>query len=825
VRQHEEETFTVSGAEAGLPGLMLSRVATDRELTPRAAELVIAACDSENALNSALDGVIAGNLPLASARRAPGAGIFLSGIRVRGFRGIGPEVDLPLATGPGLTVVTGRNGSGKSSFAEAAEFALTGNNTRWTRSLNEVWRQGWRNLHAAKDTTVSITLVRAGREGATTIRRAWSAEDGFTGGTWTEQESGHEPVPFDATRWRGALETYRPFLPYSELGKSLEGKPSELHDAVHSLLGLETISDAQNRLAEHRKRLADIVARPHNRREEVRAALAASPDNRAQRAADLLGQSHPNLDAVADLALGTDTGGGGMPLLHQVTDLPLPTDQDVARCLDELDAALSAVTAVATDNAQKSLRSSEVLQAALELHETDGDQACPVCGTGILDRQWYVVATRRAEDLTVSAAALHDAGTRLDTATAAARSLCQQEPDLLKEVDNILDASTARAAWTSWNRCATLEDPIRLRRELPERHAAVSAAVDALKSAAQEQIAKRDLIWKPMALALFEWHSQAEQALADQQVLADVTEAENWIRKTAARLRAERIAPFAKESQRIWQRLRQQSNIDLGTVHLEGTGQTDRRVELDVRVDGVPNAALAVMSQGELHALGLALFLPRAMVDESPFRFVVIDDPVQAMDPAKVDGLAQVLADVGLTRQVVVFTHDERLIEAVRRLRLTATVWEVCRGEQSLVQVRMCDDPVGRYLTDARAMRTTDDLPDEARAELVASCCRAALEAASDTRFRQVRLTRGMSHSQVEQVLEEALTTRQRVTLAVLDDLSASGILLSHLKDTLGTWAVDVLHACREGTGTTYDGDLKTLIRDTERLTNWLRDE
>ena len=815
----------MSGAEAGLHGLMLSRVATDRELTQRAAELVIAACDSEMALNSALDGVIAGDLAPTRARQAPGAGIFLSGIRVRGFRGIGPEVDLPLATGPGLTVVTGRNGSGKSSFAEAAEFALTGNNTRWTRSLNEVWRQGWRNLHALQDTKVSITLVRAGHANATTIRRAWSADDGFTDGTWTEEESGQEPVPFDEPRWRGALETYRPFLPYSELGKSLEGKPSELHDAVHSLLGLETISDAQNRLAEHRKRLADVVARPHNRREQVRAELAASSDSRAHRAADLLGQERPNLDAVADLALGTDTGGGGMPLLHQVAELPLPTTQDLDRCLDDLDVALAAVTAVATDNAQKSLRGSEVLRAALELHEASGDQACPVCGTGTLDWRWYVATTRRAEDLAATAAALHDAGTRLDTATAAARSLCQQAPDQLKEVDHILDASAAQAAWTSWAECATFEDPILLRKELPDRHVVVTAAVDALKSAAQEQIAKRDLIWKPMALALFEWHSQAEQALADQQVLFDVTEAENWIRKTAARLRAERIAPFAKESQRIWQRLRQQSNIDLGTVHLEGTGQNDRRVELDVRVDGVANSALAVMSQGELHALGLALFLPRAMVDESPFRFVVIDDPVQAMDPAKVDGLAQVLADVGLTRQVVVFTHDERLVEAVRRLRLPATVWEVCRAENSLVQVRMCDDPVGRYLTDARAMRTTDDLPDEARAELVASCCRAALEAASDSRFRQVRLGRGMSHAQVEQILEEALTTRQRVALAVLDDLAAGAILLPHLNDTLGTWAVDVLHACREGSGTSYDGDLKTLIRDTERLTNWLRDE
>lgn len=55
-------------------------------------------------------------------------------------------------------------------------------------------------------------------------------------------------------------------------------------------------------------------------------------------------------------------------------------------------------------------------------------------------------------------------------------------------------------------------------------------------------------------------------------------------------------------------------------------------------VDGVESEALSVMSQGELHALALALFIPRATTPNSPFRFIVLDDPIQAMDPAKIDG-------------------------------------------------------------------------------------------------------------------------------------------------------------------------------------------
>ncbi|KOV79036.1 hypothetical protein ADL03_38675 [Nocardia sp. NRRL S-836] len=787
---------------------MAGRLAKD-DLGPRAAELVLAACRGQTALERALGGVPAGEEPPRERTDGPGQGIFVSEIRVRGFRGIGPEVRLPLAPGPGLTVVTGRNGSGKSSFAEAAELALTGYNARWTRARHDVWRQGWRNLHN-RDAAIALELVQAGRADKTTIRRRWAPDDDLAQGEWTQDDG-----PFDAGRWHDALETYRPFLPYSELGTVLDAQPEDLYEALHRLLGLEAITEAQQALAEHRKRLAETVARPYDRRERVRAELAASADERARRAAELLGSDAPDLDAIADLALGADVGSG-TSLLHQVVDLSLPPDDEVGRARETLDLALGAVTVVATDNAQDSLRCSEILKLAIQLLESGGNQDCPVCRRGRLDALWRAKAKERAEHLAQAAAELHGAADRLDVAVAATRALCQPPPDVLLDAQDMLDTTTVLQAWQAWEACLCIDDPVRLRAEFFDRHAELAAAVDQLKTVAREQIDRHDLVWRPMAIALFEWHSQAQQALADAEVLADVTEAENWIRKTAATLRTERIAPFAKESQRIWQRLRQQSNVDLGAVRLGGA----RNVELDVSVDGVSNSALAVMSQGELHSLGLALFLPRAMVDESPFRFVVVDDPVQAMDPSKVDGLAQVLADVGLTRQVVVFTHDERLVEALRRLRLTATVWEVCRGEESVVRVRMSDDPVGRCLNDARAMRVDEDLPGALKGELVASCCRAALEAAAHARFRRARLGSGMPHAEVERVLECALTTRQKLALAVLGDVAESAKLLPHLDDVVGAWAVDLLQSCRVGGDA---GDLDVLIRDTELLAGWLQ--
>jgi len=84
---------------------------------------------------------------------------------------------------------------------------------------------------------------------------------------------------------------------------------------------------------------------------------------------------------------------------------------------------------------------------------------------------------------------------------------------------------------------------------------------------------------------------------------------------------------------------------------------------------------------------------------------VVIDDPVQAMDPAKVDGLARVLEEVARDRQVVVLTHDDRLPEAVRRLGIAARLVRVNRDQGSRVGITGSSDPATRHLDDARGRR------------------------------------------------------------------------------------------------------------------------
>ncbi|WP_280314977.1 AAA family ATPase [Nocardia wallacei] len=115
-----------------------------QDVAPRLNELVSRRLDSDPAITPEVARTVLDALGAEPDRTPfePGpSGIFLRTIRVRGFRGIGPEAALELRPGPGLTLVVGRNGSGKSSFAEAAELALTGVNRRW-EGRSAVWREG-----------------------------------------------------------------------------------------------------------------------------------------------------------------------------------------------------------------------------------------------------------------------------------------------------------------------------------------------------------------------------------------------------------------------------------------------------------------------------------------------------------------------------------------------------------------------------------------------------------------------------------------------------------------------------------------------------------
>jgi ABC-type lipoprotein export system ATPase subunit len=347
--------------------------------------------------------------------------------------------------------------------------------------------------------------------------------------------------------------------------------------------------------------------------------------------------------------------------------------------------------------------------------------------------------------------------------------------------------------------------------------------LDQLKQAAAKELEARQDAWRPHATAINEWLPKARKAKKAAESLPNLKAAEKWMKDAADAIRNERFAPIAEQTKTIWDQLKLQSNVTLTDIHLKGDGTNKaRKVELKVTVDGQEGAALGVMSQGELHSFALSLFIPRATLPESPFRFVVIDDPVQSMDPARVDGLAKVLQAASQHRQVLVFTHDDRLFEALRRLAIKATVIEVTRKEGSLVAPRPSKDPLSRYIEDALSLAKTDDLPPEVAKRVVPGLCRQAIEAACMEAIRRRRIGRGEPHGDVEDLLAGITGTKSLAALALFDDKDRAGEVLPRLNKE-NKASADTFRAVNEGSHESLNGDILAVVRNAEKLSRWMQ--
>ncbi|MGH3993994.1 MAG: hypothetical protein ACRDSN_16235, partial [Pseudonocardiaceae bacterium] len=217
-----------------------------------------------------------------------------------------------------------------------------------------------------------------------------------------------------------------------------------------------------------------------------------------------------------------------------------------------------------------------LVRAALHHHDTRGDGPCPVCGEGTLDAGWRDQAQQRADEMERAAAELRDATASLETVLAQARDLVRPVPTSLTHTAPV-NTNTAREAWQHWSDAVRSAQPDQMADALTSTHPAALRALTELQQRAVQELSHRDETWRPLAGRLAAWHDDATRVAKQAPLLGELQDAEKWLAGAAAKLRDQRLAPFAETSQRVWQRLRQQSNVDLGPVRLEGS-KTRRRV-------------------------------------------------------------------------------------------------------------------------------------------------------------------------------------------------------------------------------------------------------
>ncbi|MFZ2034640.1 MAG: AAA family ATPase [Candidatus Dormiibacterota bacterium] len=802
--------------DAALLGLVVDRIETHSP-AHGAADLILAAFHGSDAVDAALRGEAPGALiSVAQSVVAAPAAVYLAAIEVEGFRGIGPPTTLHIDPGPGLTLVVGRNGSGKSSFSEALEMVLLGTNQRWEQRV-KVWRDGWQNLHH-RHSRVSAQFTVDGRRQPLDVGRVWKEGDGVDGSTLIVDG---KPASPDSLGWAQQLAGYPPLLSHNELEHALDREQSKLYDALAGILGLGDLAAAQQVLQRAR------LSREHDAKEArdalpaLRALLDRTSDERAAVVRAALSSKTWDLDVVAS-TVGGDAQSDERSVLRKLRDLaglPVLDRERLNAVTTELREVHAAAERLRGTDAGRAHEVASLLQQALDVHAHAEGERCPVCGTeGVLTYQWRVQARDEVLRLRADAEAVRKARDMLGDAIRQARQLVTAPLKTLRDgAGASVDVAPVIALWERWADVAADDDAIALAGHLETHGTPLIAAVADLRRAASAELERLERAWRPAAEAIALWLPMGRRALEAEREAGCLKESERWLKDAHDELRDERFRPIAGAVQENWTALRQDSNVSLGDLRLLGASN-QRRLALDVKVDGEDGSALGVMSQGELNCLALSLFLPRASMPESPFRFVVIDDPVQAMDPAKVAGLATVLARAAKDRQVIVLTHDTRLADAMSALDINATVIEVVRREQSIVELRRIQDPVQRYIEDAFAVAMSRDVPAEAL-RVIPGFCRLALEAAASLAATRRLLHQGRTYADVQHVLAQPTTLNMWLALALLNDPERSGDVTGFLQKQY-PWAVEAVRECNRGThsGKLF-GDVKEFIRSIEQLT------
>lgn len=765
------------------------RLDADVKLSDEAKLLILAAVEGKTAL-AEMAGYAQTPPETDTIEPMEPTGAFLKQIKVRGFRGIGPESQLDLDPYPSLTVISGRNGSGKSSFAEALEVALTGTTYRWHARASQ-WKECWRNIHDGGPTRIDVTLAEEG-VGPTKLTVEWANDVALDGMVTSLQRRGEKKEAGAASLgWADPLETYRPMLTYEELGALLAAEPKVLYDAMSTVLGLQHLAEAVKALDSYRKSLNALEAELRTDRTALVQALKGINDDRATGALTLFAKKSLDTARLRQLATGTAKDDGIGSRVAALLELAFPTQEECETAANRLLSATSLLADVGDRLGLALQRRCSLINAAISVHEHDGDQPCPVCAGGELNSARVATLRAELEKDNHGLSELQEARADSSAALAAARALISPAPSpLTSGTPEILTELVKKllSAWAEWSAAPT--NPLSLAGHISAKHEPTREALTALKTAAEEHFSAMNEVWSAIAARLARHADAAEVWTAQKDAADSATAAHKWLKANEIFLKNERIKPIAEEAKQIWSEMRQESSIEIAGLTLQSSN-TRRHVLIAAEVDGEDAGALAVMSQGELHSLALALFLPRATMPESPFRFVVLDDPVQAMDPAKVDGLVKVLRQIARTRQVIVFSHDDRLASAVRRAPkdVPVKVLEVVREANSKVTPIVNYSPADRYMRDAFGIAKDSGLPDDTCRRVLPGLLRMALEAQARETYFGRELLRGASHNEIETAWEKNPKTRDRLALAIDDPSKIDGWLqkASYRKGSLRT--------------------------------------
>lgn len=639
-------------------------------------------------------------------------------IEVCGFRGFRDLVRINF--GRGFTVISGRNGVGKSTLCDAVEFAITGSIDKYAvdkaakESLSDyLW---WRGEGVPKVHYVTASFVDDSGSPFTITRTRERGSD-------PSPEEIHAalcrgPAPDDALRqltrtsiirdeWIAALsldltETQRFDLVRSALG-ALEGSEagSRAKEVVTAAEAAHSRDEAAYEAA--RSRLADRLTQ----QTETQAALSRSGD--VSGALQVIAAEAPDAptELTARLAAGRNALANGRARLGRIGEA-LQLGREVAaaqavynapEAVAKREAASAAYEAAQREHVAAQQIVSEAEQRLSREEEMDAmaaslshlvehgerlglhDDHCPLCAAHRTSDEFaagLAAARQRIASLASGVQAARDAlasakeNARQPSLTLqAAAATVQAHAD---ELRRLRDQEAAHVdfydQWGLDHRF--IQDPDGLEQAIsPERDRLIDLERALLVLEASQAVSRMSSIESNISALRAEIEKLARAVSQSQNAVTAAREIERSVRRVSAEIIDERLAQISPLLNELYQRLR--PHADWRTIDYSIRGDVRRFLSLKVG-DGL-NPQF-VFSSGQRRAAGLAFLLSVHLARAwTPLRSLLLDDPVQHIDDFRALHLVEVLAALRLDgRQIICAVEDPALADLLcRRLVSTST--------------------------------------------------------------------------------------------------------------------------------------------------------
>lgn len=222
-------------------------------------------------------------------------------------------------------------------------------------------------------------------------------------------------------------------------------------------------------------------------------------------------------------------------------------------------------------------------------------------------------------------------------------------------------------------------------REAIEIHANLLKEADQILQKELDGLAKTQDI--SILIKLLESRKKLEKGLEIEGVLEGLKDLRRSVDDFVADRMLEAVAgQMSKDVLRWYKKIKTTGDPD---IHFEGfdlertkKGKIKaRRVEVKAKSYGEELvSAVSSLSESKLNALGLCMSLAMNLSEESPFEFVLIDDPIQSLDEDHATQFVQVIRKVSEeSNQIILLSHNKPWLDQVRSgcRSLNGTYYEI----------------------------------------------------------------------------------------------------------------------------------------------------